>query len=997
MDPVGDPRRAIGRAALVIAVAAMPAAARAQEISWRSYGREQGLDNLALSALVADSRGALWAATEGGLYRNRGAGFERLGAEHGILDAQINALHEEGSGAMWVAGSSRLYRAAGDADGDAFVAITLDGADIPTIEGQSIASSPDRDVLVASGGHLLRARRGSTGDAWQVEEYFDASAIRAHPELGAVRAVFSSPVFGTWFGCGAALCQLVAGEAHVWGPSQGVPEDSWEAIFADRESRLWVRGYRHMRVLTPGATAFAAREIPGQSGVVSAMQGFAQDRDGAILTRSDHGLARWKDGAWTLFDAGNGLPPYGVSAIAVDRDGLLWLGTRGSGILRWVGYGEWENWTDRQGLRSTLVWDALRVSPRRLLVASDGAMMALDRDARSLQPWPSEAAAQKQVNTLARTPDGAIWASSYSGEVTRTDPDGTRTVVATLPISARLFADSRGRVWALTSEAIYRVAYRAGAGGGGGAQRVSDPALPVEPYADAAESPDGSLYFISSTGLFRLRGQEWSRIIIDDSRAQRGLAAIACSPTGRLWIGGTLSGLIELEVGLAGPMGVHARVRTSWSRPAIGSEQILFVRFDPRGWLWVGTDRGVDVFNGLRWRHLTTAEGLLWDDTSEGGFRADDDGTVWLGTSRGLAHFLRPDGLFDPPRLEVRIDAAAIAHTPLSLTADSDVPWSHAALTVTFSSPSLRFDSTLRFRYRLRGIDDDWQETAAHSLRYPSLPAGAYEFELQAVEPSTGGASPVASFSLRVRAPWWRTPPFFAGLALLLLAIVLLGFQVRTRGLRREQRRLERLVTERTRELVSEKRELAEARDALVVRATRDELTGLWNRAAILEHLADEFARSQRDKTPLALVLADLDHFKAVNDTFGHQAGDAVLREVARRLSAGVRPHDLIGRYGGEELLLVLPGLTAAAASERLAILHRSVSDAPVSYESLGIPVTLSCGVALCAGEITSPHALVRQADRALYRAKANGRNRVEFARSRSQGHPTSELPPSRA
>ncbi|HKE20069.1 MAG TPA: diguanylate cyclase [Kofleriaceae bacterium] len=996
-----------------------PAAARAQEISWRTYGRDQGLDNLSVLALLSDSRGALWAATEGGLYRNRGAGFERIGAEHGIADAQLTALHQDSSGGIWVAGASRLYRAAAGEGGDAFAALTLDGADIPSSEGHPLASSADGDVLIASRGHLLRAHRSPTGDDWRVAEFFDAAAIRERPELGAVRAVYSSSGFGTWFGCGTALCQVVAGEAHVWGPAQGVPEDSWEAIFADRQSRLWARGYHHLRVLRAGAQSFAARDIPRQSGVVSPLQGFAEDRDGAVLTRSDRGLARWKDGAWTLFDARNGLPPYGISAIAIDREGLLWLGTRGNGIMRWVGYGEWESWTDRQGLPSTLVWDALRVSPRRLLVANDGAIMALDRDTRTMQAWPSEAAAQRQVNTLARTPDGAIWASSYSGEVTRTDPSGAKSAVATLPISARLFADSAGRVWALTSQGIYRIEWRAGRTGGrggtgggsgggargrrlgadarggtGGATLVSDPVLPVEHYTDAAESPDGSLYFISTSGLFRLRGERWQRVAIDDARAQRGLAAIGCSPAGTLWIGAVLSGLLELEVSAGGPTGARARVRAVWSRPAVSSERIVFVRFDPRGWLWVGTDRGVDVYSGKAWRHLTTAEGLLWDDTSEGGFRVDDDDTVWLGTSRGLSHLLRPDGLFDPPRLEVRIDGAALARTPLSITTVNEVAWSRAALTVAFSSPSLRFDSTLRFRYRLRGIDEDWQETAAHSLRYPALAAGDYQFELKVVEPSTGGSSAVASFSLRVLVPWWRTPPFFAAVAFLFLLVVLIGFQVHTRAMRRERRRLERLVAERTRELVTEKRELAEARDALVVRATRDALTGLWNRSAALECLTEEFARAQRNGTPLAVVVADFDHFKAVNDTFGHQAGDAVLREVARRLSAGVRPGDLIGRYGGEELILILPGLGVAAASERLAILHRSVSEAPVAYESLAIPVTLSCGVALHEQGVASPQALVRQADRALYRAKANGRNRIEFARTRSQGHPTSQIIP---
>jgi diguanylate cyclase (GGDEF)-like protein len=979
---------------MAVALLSWPALGRAQEVSWRGYGREQGLDNVAVYALLQDSRGALWAGTEGGLYRNHGAGFERLGRERGILDLQIHALHEDAAGRLWVAGASRLYRRAGDADSDGFVAVTLDGQDIPSLEGQRIASTADGHVLVASRGRLLRARRAPRGDGWTVDSLFDASAVRRQPELAAVRAVFSSTRSGTWFGCGTALCQLVGREVHRWGPEAGVPEDTWEGIFADRESQLWVRGYRHVRVLPPGAAEFVARDIPGQSGLASPMQSFAQDRGGAILTRADRGIARWRNGAWTVFDAQSGLPPYGVAAILVDRDGQLWLGTRGNGILRWLGYGEWENWTERQGLRSTLVWDTLRISPERTLVANDEAVMALDHVARTMTPWPSEATALKQVNTLASTPDGAVWASTYEGAVTRTNPvDGSTTRVASLPISARLFSDRQSRLWALTSEGIYRIEWRDGAPG---AHKVTDPVLPAERFSDAAEAPDGALYFVSSGALFRFRDGVWTRIAIDSEHAPRGMTTIACSREGRLWVGGMLPALLELELGV-GPDADRAHVRTSWTRPAISSETIYFLRFGPRGWLWVGTDRGVDVFNGRRWRHLTTAEGLLWDDTSEGAFRSDGDGSVWIGTGHGLSHLLRPDALFEVPALELRIDSATLGEHDIALGSDNPVPWSRAALVIQFRSPDLRFDETLRFRYRLRGIEDEWQETTGHSLRYLALPTGEYAFELQAFDPMSGAASDVTGFSLRVLAPWWRTPPFFAAVAILIMAGALLAYRVRTMAMVRERKRLEQLVAERTRELVSEKRELAEARDALVVRATRDALTGLWNRSAILERLNDEFARARRHGRPLAVVVADLDHFKSVNDTYGHEAGDEVLREVARRLLERVRADDLIGRLGGEELLIILPGLSAEAAAERLTVLHHAISEAPVAYEGMAIPVTWSCGVALYAEELASPEALVRQADRALYQAKANGRDRIEFAWTRSQRHVTGEPTPPRS
>lgn len=173
--------------------------------------------------------------------------------------------------------------------------------------------------------------------------------------------------------------------------------------------------------------------------------------------------------------------------------------------------------------------------------------------------------------------------------------------------------------------------------------------------------------------------------------------------------------------------------------------------------------------------------------------------------------------------------------------------------------------------------------------------------------------------------------------------------------------------------------ELIFAREALREQATRDSLTRLWNRAAILEILGQELDRAKRVSTPLSILLADLDHFKCINDAYGHLAGDTVLREVARRMRAAVRPYDGIGRYGGEEFLLVLPDCDPSGAitlAERLRIAVGS--EAMVLAEGV-IPVTLSLGVATSAA-IEEMQAFLGAADAALYRAKYGGRNRIEIA-----------------
>lgn len=183
--------------------------------------------------------------------------------------------------------------------------------------------------------------------------------------------------------------------------------------------------------------------------------------------------------------------------------------------------------------------------------------------------------------------------------------------------------------------------------------------------------------------------------------------------------------------------------------------------------------------------------------------------------------------------------------------------------------------------------------------------------------------------------------------------------------------------------IVALQRELLSARDTLAVQATHDMLTGALNRAGLHEVLERELARAEREGTPLALVMADVDHFKRVNDTKGHQAGDAVLRAVARRLAECLRPYDLIGRYGGEEFVIVLPGCDTARAAALAERLRACLETFRIALPGGEAAVTISLGVAAITREGATADILIHAADTALYRAKQKGRNRVELATDR--------------
>jgi diguanylate cyclase (GGDEF)-like protein len=238
-------------------------------------------------------------------------------------------------------------------------------------------------------------------------------------------------------------------------------------------------------------------------------------------------------------------------------------------------------------------------------------------------------------------------------------------------------------------------------------------------------------------------------------------------------------------------------------------------------------------------------------------------------------------------------------------------------------------------------------------------------------------------FGFVIPAHFYQTNSFY------LVCIVLLGLisaivyrarvQQRERHLLLRQQELETIVLQRTEELEREKQHLVIAREALRMQATTDGLTGLNNRTAIIEKLEEEMARAHRSHQSLSLVMVDVDHFKSINDSYGHQMGDRVLIDIAGRLTQSTRTYDSVGRYGGEEFLMVLPDFHATLEQGRMEEMRSFICDKPRTSASDMPSVTCSFGIStMDTDNMPSLDQFLARADQALYRAKRSGRNRVE-------------------
>ncbi len=217
------------------------------------------------------------------------------------------------------------------------------------------------------------------------------------------------------------------------------------------------------------------------------------------------------------------------------------------------------------------------------------------------------------------------------------------------------------------------------------------------------------------------------------------------------------------------------------------------------------------------------------------------------------------------------------------------------------------------------------------------------------------------------------------GLAVFLLMVSHLNFQrtLKLRDTREALRRSEQALQSANDALRQQIDEINVLQARLSEQANRDPLTGLYNRRYLDTTLARELGRCQREGQPLSLMLIDLDHFKQINDSWGHPAGDEVLRQLADLLESHARLADVACRYGGEEFLLLLPGMPLHVAVERAERWRQDFAATTILFGELAIRATLSVGIASYPGDGGSAQALIRAADQALYQAKHGGRNRV--------------------
>ncbi|MGH9657219.1 MAG: ligand-binding sensor domain-containing protein, partial [Bryobacteraceae bacterium] len=370
------------------------------------------------------------------------------------------------------------------------------------------------------------------------------------------------------------------------------------------------------------------------------------DRDGGLWVPTDRGLARRAGEGWQTIGREQGLEINSDVCLLQDREGSLWIGLGGGGLARWLGYNRWESWTTAEGLSNPEVWSIARDTGGTLWAGTESGLSVLGGAPRRWKTASPRAGLDRdRIRAVFPHRDGRMWIGASPGGVSRLDPR-TGAVEAFGPGSGldndrvtSLRGDAAGRVWVTTWGGVFR-----SRAGGRTFERLDVPGVSDDHFSNLLEDRQGRMWVSGAQGLAVWNGTAWQRFTTAHGLKNGNVQRLAEAPDGSIWIG-YLEGLGVSRLSLAAG---QPRIVHFTRENGLRSDKPIFLATDRRGWLWLGSDEGLDVYNGELWRHFGSGDGLVWNDCSANAVLVDGDGSVWIGTSRGLSHFRPPADLFHP-------------------------------------------------------------------------------------------------------------------------------------------------------------------------------------------------------------------------------------------------------------------------------------------------------------------------------------------------------------
>ena len=937
--------------------------------TWTS---QRGLPGEAVYQILQSRDGYLWVRSSAGLVRFDGVRFVLM--DEVIGSEPVKAISMSADGDLLIRTTSRTVVYKDGAFSDYLPAATLPDGDIRAIfesrEHKVFLGSDDFIYTIQRDGiHLLQAHsawinafteddKGTVwiGGTYNLYAYRNGKLLPAI-EMGAderVFAILQDHQHAIWAGTARGLFRLSNDKTSLEPVPNSILRNGVSQMIEDRQGSLWMGTPSSGLVRITGGAASSFQFSDGLSD--NRIHALFEDREGSLWVGTASGLDRFRDTKVTTLTVKEGLPNNELSAVVAARDGSIYALAYSEGLTR---------------------------------IANNRAVGVL-----TSTPWlrPINGVALSEGN------DGALWIGANGGltEI----KDGKVTVYKSDPHLIRHFIsaiseDDEGLLVATDESLVFRV--------------KNGKALPFMVHGKTTpltapgtytfniyRQSSGVLWFGTVKGLFKYAP---GTIPVLQSGINFPVTSISDDEQGNLWLGGRIPGLTRIRIR-------DGKVTHYSKRDGLFDDYPARALSDAEGNLWISTSNGIyrakekdlDDFADGRVPRVPSAffgtmDGMKTAEASSANIGSQGckspDGKLWFTTLSGIVR-IDPKNILEnnhvPP---VAIESVTADDLQFSPHRQIQIPSDKDKIEFHYTALSLQIPERVRFKYRLEGYDRDWVEAGTRRVAYyNNLSPGKYRFSVIASNDDQLWNMEGSAVGFTVKPHYYQTLWFYCLCGLGVVAMVVAVLRFNTRRLRARAAELTQVVDERTKELQLEVAERMRAEEAAVKArenmrylATHDDLTSLLNRGATLELLANELSRSRREKSFTAVLMADLDFFKKINDMYGHSVGDEVLREVARRLLVSVRPYDLVGRIGGEEFLVVLNNCDSDGAMDRAEQLRQAIAAAPVITAGSSISVTMSFGVISCQyWDSTSPDEFVRNADAALYAAKHAGRNCCRMA-----------------
>ena len=484
-------------------------------------------------------------------------------------------------------------------------------------------------------------------------------------------------------------------------------------------------------------------------------------------------------------------------------------------------------------------------------MGTDNGLVQLGRDGKIGKRWTvKDGLGGNKIKAIAAGADGGLWLGASPGGISRLDPAtgrirryGDASGLDETHIIA-LHMDSENRLWVSTVGGLFRGTPPSRDGSFRFERQTPPGAKTREVFFRFMSDRRGRIWVGSMAGLFCWDRGRWTRYTTAEGLKINGVSHVAETRDGAVWLA------YREPMGLTRMTFPDGKLQLSHIDRAgdIDSDYVLFLGVDSLGALWVGTDDGVDIDRNGVWSHVGRDDGLVWDDCAANAFLAEPAGSVWIGTLRGLSRY-RPSGRRRPtPDPRAIVTSVTFGKTRAGAVAVPDIPFQDHSLLIRFAGLTFRRERDVRFRYRLKGLEEGWTQTALREARFPSLPAGGYTFEVLARNTAGLWSAEPARVPFRVLAPWWETW-WFRGVLLAALAFaVRLLWRWRTHSLVDRQSELQIAVSQRTAEL-QHQHDLVETQ--------KGEIEDLLKKSQEISRLKSEFLAnmSHEIRTPMNGVI----------------------------------------------------------------------------------------------------------------------------------------------